>query len=130
MRREAFSCVNVPHDLRLLCEWTGKYLIKSNDPEWFFFSPKDRKYSNGQRSNRATRAGYWKATGRDRKIMRSKGSPVIGMKRTLVFYRGRAPRGVRSKWIMHEYRTTESEFDSGEKVISCIFFLAVLICLI
>ncbi|XP_020577886.1 NAC domain-containing protein 14-like [Phalaenopsis equestris] len=105
------------------CEpWSEKSLIKSEDPEWFFFAPKDRKYRNGRRANRATEAGYWKATGKDRSIKTRAQSPItIGMKKTLVFYRGRAPSGQRTGWIMHEYRTVEPDFDWGHFVLCRLF---------
>ncbi|KAF7826246.1 NAC domain-containing protein 43 [Senna tora] len=69
---------------------------------WYFFSHKDKKYPTGTRTNRATTAGFWKATGRD-KVIYSNGKR-IGMRKTLVFYKGRAPNGQKSHWIMHEYR--------------------------
>ncbi|KAI9173947.1 hypothetical protein LWI28_009214 [Acer negundo] len=74
--------------------------------DWYFFSHKDKKYPTGTRTNRATAAGFWKATGRD-KIIYS-GFKRIGLRKTLVFYKGRAPHGQKSDWIMHEYRLDES----------------------
>jgi hypothetical protein len=79
-----------------------KELAKMGETEWYFFCVRDKKYPTGQRTNRATNAGYWKATGKDKEII--KGNNLIGMKKTLVFYKGRAPRGEKTNWVMHEYR--------------------------
>ena len=74
------------------------------EQERYFFSTREAKYPNGNRSNRATGSGYWKATGLDKQIVTSRGSQVVGMKKTLVFYRGKPPHGSRTDWIMNEYR--------------------------
>ncbi|CAH1439635.1 unnamed protein product [Lactuca virosa] len=75
--------------------------------EWYFFSYKDKKYPTGTRTNRATVAGFWKATGRDKAVYEK--LRLIGMRKTLVFYKGRAPNGQKTDWIMHEYRLESEE---------------------
>ncbi|RZS08710.1 hypothetical protein BHM03_00039714 [Ensete ventricosum] len=74
--------------------------------EWYFFNLRDRKYATGLRTNRATRSGYWKATGKDRTVSRR--GVLVGMRKTLVFYQGRAPKGRKTNWIMHEFRMAGS----------------------
>lgn len=82
-------------------------ILKTGDRQWFFFSPRERRYPNAARSNRATKHGYWKATGKDRTITCN--SRAVGLKKTLVFYKGRAPSGERTDWVMHEYTMDEGE---------------------
>ncbi|XP_050105637.1 NAC domain-containing protein 30-like isoform X2 [Malus sylvestris] len=91
-----------PWDIQARCR-----LGYSEQNEWYFFSHKDKKYPTGTRTNRATVAGFWKATGRDKAVL-SKDN-IIGMRKTLVFYKGRAPNGNKTDWIMHEYRLQTSE---------------------
>ncbi|KAG8386988.1 hypothetical protein BUALT_Bualt03G0205800 [Buddleja alternifolia] len=84
---------------------TGKYHSLGKD-EWFFFTPRDRKYPNGTRPNRAAGSGYWKATGADKAISNDK-NETIGFRKALVFYEGKPPKGCKSNWIMHEYRVNK-----------------------
>ncbi|XP_028055030.1 NAC domain-containing protein 62-like [Camellia sinensis] len=98
--REVDLCKFEPWDLPAMS------LIETNDDKWIFFCPKDSKYNNGKQSNRATRAGYWKATGKDRSIKSVNGTTVIGTMKTLAFYTGSAPKGQRTDWVIHEYSAT------------------------
>ncbi|KAF8112868.1 hypothetical protein N665_0059s0006 [Sinapis alba] len=88
-------------------ELPGQSVLKTGDRQWFYFTPRSRKYPNAARSGRCTTTGYWKATGKDRVI--SYNSRSVGLKKTLVFYRGRAPNGQRTDWVMHEYTMDEDE---------------------
>nr|GFA54605.1 protein cup-shaped cotyledon 3-like [Tanacetum cinerariifolium] len=52
----------------------------------------------------ATTSGYWKATGKDRTVVDPITGAIVGMRKTLVFYKNRAPNGIKTGWIMHEFR--------------------------
>ncbi|XP_044947241.1 NAC domain-containing protein 68-like [Hordeum vulgare subsp. vulgare] len=74
------------------------------DSKWYFFSPRDRKYPNRIRPNRAAGSGYWKSTGTDKPIHDAATGQAVGVKKALVFYKGHLPKGTKTAWIMHEYR--------------------------
>ncbi|KAG8366343.1 hypothetical protein BUALT_Bualt17G0070000 [Buddleja alternifolia] len=84
--------------------WDLPKLATTGEKEWYFYCPRDRKYRNSARPNRVTGAGFWKATGTDRPIYSSEGSKCIGLKKSLVFYKGRAAKGTKTDWMMHEFR--------------------------
>ncbi|XP_047962229.1 protein CUP-SHAPED COTYLEDON 1-like [Salvia hispanica] len=120
------SCALAEADLNKSKPWQlpGKAKMGDKEKEWYFFTLRDRKYPTGLRTNRATATGYWKSTGKDREIYSGK---VVGMKKTLVFYHGRAPKGDKTDWAMHEYRLQPnfayhySSNSKGEWVICRVF---------
>lgn len=101
-------------DLYRYDPWELPALAAIGEKEWFFYVPRDRKYRNGDRPNRVTTSGYWKATGADRMI-RTENFRSIGLKKTLVFYSGKAPKGIRTSWIMNEYRLPQHETERLQK---------------
>ncbi|KAL4591249.1 hypothetical protein LXL04_004206 [Taraxacum kok-saghyz] len=85
--------------------WELPELALFGTKEWYFFTPRDKKYPNGSRPNRVTGNGYWKATGADKPIKRkSDPNAIVGIKKALVFYAGKGAKGIKTNWIMHEYR--------------------------
>ncbi|KAI4348941.1 hypothetical protein L6164_009601 [Bauhinia variegata] len=71
--------------------------------QWFFFVPRQESEARGGRPKRLTTTGYWKATGSPSQVY-SSDNRIIGMKRTMVFYGGRAPNGKKTAWKMNEYK--------------------------
>nr|UPI48797.1 NAC transcription factor 28 [Fagopyrum tataricum] len=115
-RKCAGSPISVPIvaeiDLYRYNPWELPGLALYGEKEWYFFSPRDRKYPNGSRPNRAAGSGYWKATGADKPI----GYPKpLAIKKALVFYAGKAPKGEKTNWIMHEYRLADVDRSARKK---------------
>ncbi|KAK4780300.1 hypothetical protein SAY87_016406 [Trapa incisa] len=116
IRRCAGQSISVPIiaeiDLYKFDPWQLPEIALYGEKEWYFFSPRDRKYPNGSRPNRSAGTGYWKATGADKPIGRPK---ALAIKKALVFYAGKAPNGVKTNWIMHEYRLANVDRSAGKK---------------
>nr|CAB3465207.1 unnamed protein product [Digitaria exilis] len=113
-------CAGLPISVPIIAEidlykfdpWQLPRMALYGEKEWYFFSPRDRKYPNGSRPNRAAGTGYWKATGADKPV----GSPKpLAIKKALVFYAGKAPKGDKTNWIMHEYRLADVDRSARKK---------------
>lgn len=92
-------------EIGIFVNFSEKSCLKSGDLKWYFFCPRERKYASGARMNRATQFGYWKSTGKDRPV--NYNNEEVGQIKTLTFFRGKAPKGDQTDWVMHEYRIEE-----------------------
>ncbi|GAB4835582.1 hypothetical protein Ancab_000491 [Ancistrocladus abbreviatus] len=97
-----------------------KSCLRSNDLNWYFFCPRGKKYSGGERMNRATEFGYWKSTGNDRTV--SYKERPVGKIKTLIFHRGKPPKGDRTDWVIHEYRLDDKNL-AGDGVVQDAYVL-------
>ncbi|CAM8990140.1 hypothetical protein QQ045_007328 [Rhodiola kirilowii] len=87
----------------------------ADEQEWYFFCLRGRKYRNSVRPNRVTGSGFWKATGIDKPIYSFKEPhECIGLKKSLVYYRGSAGKGSKTDWMMHEFRIPPQRRNSTE----------------
>ncbi|XP_010536266.1 PREDICTED: NAC transcription factor 25-like [Tarenaya hassleriana] len=77
---------------------------KFNDGEWYFFTPRDKKYPKTYRPNRKAIGGFWKASGKYAGVYLD--GREIGKKRLMVFYNGNHPNSKKTDWLMKEYCCT------------------------
>jgi hypothetical protein len=116
------ACVEIK--LKLLCKKTDRQSSEAStvggEKEWYFFCLRGRKYRNSIRPNRVTGSGFWKATGIDRPIYSvaagaaaANSGESIGLKKSLVYYRGSAGKGTKTDWMMHEFRLPPAATDAS-----------------
>ncbi|TVU48846.1 hypothetical protein EJB05_00125, partial [Eragrostis curvula] len=86
----------------------------AGEKDWYFFCLRGRKYRNSIRPNRVTGSGFWKATGIDKPIHDGAGGECIGLKKSLVYYRGSAGRGTKTDWMMHEFRLPNTSSSAAD----------------
>ncbi|KAL8226075.1 hypothetical protein R6Q57_018632 [Mikania cordata] len=119
--RKVFSCplpASIIPEIINICNFNPWDLPGELEQERYFFSKKEAKYGHGNRVNRKSGDGYWKATGFDKHITKCcnnnnityssrKKYTIVGMKKTLVFYKTK-PSTNTTRWIMHEYQLLTS----------------------
>ncbi|KAK1277513.1 Transcription factor JUNGBRUNNEN 1 [Acorus gramineus] len=94
--------------------WDLPKVSSGKQDEWYFFCLRGRKYKNSIRPNRVTGTGFWKATGIDKPIYSTaKSNNCIGLKKSLVYYIGRAGKGTKTDWMMHEFRLPTNGEDTN-----------------
>ncbi|KAH6827074.1 NAC domain containing protein 90 [Perilla frutescens var. hirtella] len=87
-------------------------LCHGDTEQWFFFMPRQEREVRGGRPSRTTDSGYWKATGSPSYVY-SSDNKVIGLKKSMVFYKGKAPTGRKTKWKMNEYRAIKEDLNTS-----------------
>ncbi|KAG6714401.1 hypothetical protein I3842_05G201000 [Carya illinoinensis] len=96
-----------PLDLKNLCLASLHVCgIKMEYPEWWFFSPPNRK---GKGMERSTESGFWKLTGDPKEFKLD--SVLLARKDILVFHEGRGKKGKPTGWVIHQYQITLDELD-------------------
>ena len=83
--------------------FAGKAMVEGK--KWYYYSRRTQ--------NRITVNGYWKAWGCDEQVISSSSNKRVGVKKYYVFHIGEAPEGVKTNWIMQEFRLSDSATSSS-----------------
>ncbi|KAL2515148.1 NAC domain containing protein 83 [Forsythia ovata] len=100
-----------------ICKFDPWELPGDSDQDRYLFSNKETSNRNGDPTSMVTSGGYWKETGSDKQIMCSKWMPIVGIKKTFVFFKGKNSRAnSRTDWLMHEYHIARPVGNSASNV--------------
>ncbi|XP_076887543.1 NAC domain-containing protein 104-like [Bidens hawaiensis] len=69
-------------------------------------------YYSRRTQDRITTSGHWKSWACDEQIISSSSSKRIGVKKYYVFHIGEAPEGVKTNWIMEEFKLSNNASSS------------------
>ncbi|KAH7550556.1 hypothetical protein ACOSP7_024067 [Xanthoceras sorbifolium] len=104
------------------CELPGLASIQFDEQVWYFFCTLDNKYAKSDRASRTAKGGCWKKTGKDGKVKAKDSNNQIGIKKTLVFYKGsNTKKENKTNWTMQEYHEYPCNKDPlfKDKVVVC-----------
>ncbi|CAN6286413.1 unnamed protein product [Urochloa humidicola] len=97
---------------------TSRAVCGEVDGFWYAFSPRFRKYKNGERPARSVleaaggrQVGYWKSNTKATYVHDggNKDGALIGNVTSLTFHLGRQPKGTQTPWKMKEYAIPENQ---------------------
>ncbi|KAL6545782.1 hypothetical protein OROGR_009656 [Orobanche gracilis] len=81
----------------------GKAMVEEN--KWYFYSRRTQSRISG--------SGYWQSVGIEDPIHSSSSGQRVGMKKYNVFFLGEPSQGLKTNWIMQEYRLSDSTSSSS-----------------
>lgn len=90
----------------MICLWLYVFVGDFKEKRYFFSNRKGNVFGNNNKI--VVGSGYWKSIGQDKQIVASESSQVIGMRKTLIFCKGKLSHDTTTQWFMHELRLVGS----------------------
>nr|BBF90101.1 NAC-domain containing protein 90-like [Oryza rufipogon]BBF90105.1 NAC-domain containing protein 90-like [Oryza rufipogon] len=81
---------------------------------WFYFRHHERWM---HRMDRSTPSGYWKTAGKASFVYSADRHPV-GLKKSMLFYRGPEPSGRKTKWKIDEFWALDNAANGSEELLA------------
>ncbi|CAL0299279.1 unnamed protein product [Lupinus luteus] len=76
--------------------------LQGDSKEKMYFFSNRKGYVCGNSSRIVVGSGYWKSIGKDKAIVASDSRQVIGMRKTLIYSKGKHSNETKTQWVMHE----------------------------